>query len=306
VPNLPVSHSEERFIDAGNLRFCYDSFGDAADPPLVLIMGLAAQLVLWDDDFCALLAAQGRYVVRFDNRDIGRSSYLDHLPTPNLTLGFLAQFLRRKYSAPYTLVDMARDTIAFIDALGLDKVDVVGASMGGAIVQELAILTPERFRTIPMIMASSGDPNLALPTIAAFRALMAKPPRDKEAYLTYYATFWTALSGREYAIDPARTRHQGELCYERGNHPAGAARQFGAILASGNRKSKLRGVRSRTLVIHGLSDPLIPPSHGRDLAHTVPGATLKLIEGMGHALPEKCWPDIVAAIGAHAPVPTTA
>jgi pimeloyl-ACP methyl ester carboxylesterase len=301
---IDVNHSAEAFVSANGLEFCYDTFGEATDPPLILIMGLASQMILWDDDFCALLASQGRYVVRFDNRDIGRSTYLDQLPVPNLLLGFVKHLLRIKNVAPYTLVDMARDTIGVMDALGIAKADVVGASMGGAIVQELAVHFPQRLRTATAIMSSTGDPKLERPTVAAFRALMKSPPRDREDYLAHYHALWVALSGDGYPIDPVRTRRQGEIGYDRGIHPKGAARQFGAILASGNRKKGLRGIDTATLpflVIQGRNDPLIRPSHGRDLAATVPGAKLEMVAGMGHTLPERCWKQIAGAIAAHAP-----
>ena len=299
---IDVKHGAEAFVSANGLQFCYDTFGEPTDPPLILVMGLASQMILWDDDFCRLLASQGRYVIRFDNRDIGRSTYLDQLPVPNLLLGFVKHFLRIKNKAAYTLVDMARDTIALMDALGFDKADVVGASMGGAIVQELSVHFPERLRTATMIMSSTGDPKLERPTVAAFKALMKTPPRDKDAYLEHYARLWVALSGDGYAIDPVRTRRQGELGYSRGIHPKGAARQFGAILASGNRKAGLRNVdtsRLPVLVIQGMSDPLIRPSHGRDLAATIPGSKLEMVAGMGHTLPERCWPQIAGAIARH-------
>lgn len=301
-----MRHSEEAFVEANGLRLCYDTFGEPGDPPLVLIMGLAAQMILWDDDFCALLAAQGRYVVRFDNRDIGRSTYLDELPPPNLPIAFAKHLLHMRNAAPYTLVDMARDTIGLMDALGFEKADVMGASMGGAIVQELAIHFPQRLRSVTTVMASTGDPRLQIPEIGAFRALMRKPPRGREDYLAQYALLWTALSGDGYPIDPVRTRRQGERGYERGIHPAGVARQFGAILASGNRKPALREVKLPALIIQGMNDPLIRPSHGRDLAAAIPGAKLEMIPGMGHTLPERCWSQIVSALDAHAPTAAVA
>ena len=296
-----MRHSDEAFVEANGLKLCYDTFGEPDDAPLMLVMGLASQMILWDDDFCGALAAQGRYVVRFDNRDIGRSTYLDDLPAPNLPIGFAKHLLHMRNAAPYTLVDMARDTVGLMDALGFAKADVVGASMGGAIVQELAIHFPQRLRTITTIMASTGDPRLQPPSIPAFQALMRKPPRNREEYLSHYALLWTALSGDGYPIDPVRTRRQGELGFARGVHPKGAARQFGAILASGNRKAALRLVHLPALIIQGMNDPLIRPSHGRDLAAAIPGAKLEMVPGMGHTLPEKCWPQITAAIAAHAP-----
>ncbi len=296
-----MRHSEEAFARVGDLQLCYDTFGEPGDPPLILIMGLASQMTLWDDDFCALLAAQGRYVVRFDNRDIGRSTHFDALPVPNTLLNFAKFMLRLKINAPYSLVDMARDVVGLMDALGFAKADVMGASMGGAIVQELAVHFPERVRTAIAVMSSTGDPSLQLPVPSAFLALIRKPPREREAYLKYYPELWTALSGDGYPIDPVRTQRQGAIGYERGIYPRGAGRQLAAILASGNRKPQLRNVRVPFLVIQGMNDPLIRPSHGRDLAASVPNAKLEMVPGMGHTLPEKCWPQIAAAVASHAP-----
>jgi pimeloyl-ACP methyl ester carboxylesterase len=303
---VQIRHSEEAFVSANGLRLCYDAFGNATDAPMILVMGLASQLVLWDDDFCKLLASQGRYVIRFDNRDIGRSTYLDELPVPNIPLSLLRAFFGKPVKAAYTLLDMATDTVALMDALAIAKVDLVGASMGGAILQELAIVYPERIKTLTLMMSSSGDLRLQWPTRAAFRALMRTPPRERTAYLEYYEELWIALSGDGYPIDKLRTQRQGMLAYNRGIHPAGSARQLGAILASGNRKPGLRAVTVPTLIVQGLNDPLIRPSHGRDLAKTIPGAKLEMVSGMGHTLPQRCWSQIARAIDDHAQPPVEA
>jgi pimeloyl-ACP methyl ester carboxylesterase len=294
-----VRYHDAAFAQAGDVRLCYDAFGDPADPPVVFIMGLAAQMIVWDDEFCRQLAARGRYVVRFDNRDIGRSTKFDGARAPSAIDFFLSRLPGRTYRAPYTLVDMARDTAGLMDALGLETAHVVGASMGGAIAQEMAIHFRSRLRTLTTIMASTGNPRLPPPTPKAFAALVRSAPREREAFLRYYVKTWRVLSGNVLPFDAERTRRQGLASYERGINPPGVRRQLAAIIASGNRRPALRSVSIPTLVIHGTADPLLRFPAALDLRDAIPGATLVAVEGMGHALPPVLWPKILAAIERH-------
>jgi pimeloyl-ACP methyl ester carboxylesterase len=300
---MVVSESEQagpQFADANGIRLCYETFGRRGDPPIVLIMGLAGQMILWDEDFCTALAAQGRYVVRFDNRDIGQSTHFDASPAPSMRGLLFARLLGRTPQAPYALVDMARDTIGLMDALGIERFDVVGASMGGAIVQELLINFPQRLRTATAIMASTGAPRLPPPTVAALRVLTRRPTTERAAYVDGYVKAWRVLAGEHFPFDAMRMRRQAERGFERGLNPPGVSRQMLAIVASGNRKPALANVRVPTLVLHGSIDPLVPLAHGRDLAASIPGAKLRVIEGMGHTLPRQAWPQILDEIGKHA------
>jgi pimeloyl-ACP methyl ester carboxylesterase len=288
------------FASANGMRLCYETFGNPADPPLLLIMGLATQMIVWDDDFCTQLAARGFRVIRFDNRDIGLSTKLERARTPSFPEMMLAQVTGLRFRVPYTLRDMAADTVGLLDALGIERAHVVGASMGGAIAQEIAILYPGRVQTLTSIMSSTGDPKLPRPKPRAMAVLAKKVPHDRAGYVREYVATWRVLAADHFPFDAARTARQGEAGYDRGINPPGAARQLLAIIASGNRKKALAKVRIPTLVIHGTEDPLIPFEAGLDTAKTIPGAQLLLIEGMGHSFPREVWPRIIDAIAQHA------
>jgi pimeloyl-ACP methyl ester carboxylesterase len=292
--------SAPSFVAANGITLCYDTFGDPSAPPMVLIMGLAAQMILWDDDFCTELAARGYWVIRFDNRDIGMSTRFPEARTPKFAEMALAQVTGVRLRVPYTLRDMADDTLGLMDALGIKTAHVVGASMGGAIAQEIAIRYPARLRSLTSIMSSSGSRLLPGPTPKAMARLGKKVPLDRAGYVREYVVTWSILNGDRLPFDAERTRGHGELTYERGINPAGAARQLMAIVASGSRKRALRKVRVPALVIHGTDDPLVPVEAGYDLARTIPGARLVLIEGMGHSFPRVVWPRIIDAIAQHA------
>ncbi len=288
------------FAPANGIRLCYETFGDPANPPLVLIMGLAAQMIVWDDEFCALLAGRGFWVVRFDNRDIGMSTRFPKARTPGLAELALAFTARIKFRVPYTLSDMAADTVGLMDALGIRSAHIVGASMGGAIAHEIAILYPARVRSMTSIMSSTGDPKLPGPTPRARARLAKRVPLDREGYVREYVATWRVLAGDHFPFNAERTARQGTAAYDRGINPPGVARQLLAIAATGNRKQALRGVRVPTLVIHGTADPLVPDAGGQDTARTIPGARLLLIGGMGHSFPREVWPRIIDAIATHA------
>jgi pimeloyl-ACP methyl ester carboxylesterase len=292
--------SERAFAPTNGLRLCYETFGDRSNPPMILIMGLAAQMIVWDDQFCALLAARGFWVIRFDNRDIGESTRFPNARTPRLAELMLAQATGLRFRTPYTLRDMAADTVGLLDALGVRRAHVVGASMGGAIAQEIAIAYPERVRSLTAIMASSGDPKLPGPQPKALARLAKKVPLDRAGYVREYVTTWSVLAADHFPFDAERTARQGAAGYDRGINPPGVARQMLAIIASGNRKRALRDVRVPTLVIHGTADPLIPVAAGHDLAAAIPGAQLLLVQGMGHSFPREVWPSIIDAIARHA------
>lgn len=292
--------SERAFAASNGIRLCYETFGDRANPPMILIMGLAAQMIVWEDEFCTLLAARGFWVIRFDNRDIGESTRFPNERTPRLAELMFAQATGLRFRIPYTLRDMAADTAGLLDALGVARAHVVGASMGGAIAQELALAYPARVRSLTSIMSSTGDPKLPGPQPKALARLAKKVPLDRPGYVREYVATWSVLAGDHFPFDADRTARRGAAGYDRGINPPGVSRQMLAIIASGNRKRALRDLRIPTLVIHGTADPLIPVAAGHDTAATIPGAQLLLIEGMGHSFPREVWSPIIDAIARHA------
>ena len=295
-----TAHQPERIARANGIDLCYEIFGDTDAEPMLLIMGLGAQMVLWDDGFCRQLAARGFRVIRFDNRDIGKSSKLHGgkrlTPLELLKL----RFLKIPVAAPYKIRDMAEDTIGLMDALGIKSAHLVGASMGGMIAQETAISFPERVRSLTSIMSTTGNPRVPPPSRAALALLMQPEPTTKEEFLARFQKTWKVLRVGSFPEDEILDRSRGERIYERGPSPAGRARQLRAILASGSRKERLRAVKAPTLVIHGTVDPLVHPMGGKDTAASIPGAKLMMVEGMGHALPVPMWPQVIDAIDKHA------
>ena len=292
--------SNESVVEANGIKICYDEFGDPASTPLLLVMGLAAQMIVWEVDFCNDLAARGFRVIRFDNRDIGKSTHFSDAPAPAMNEIFMAAMTKRPLPIAYTLRDMAADAMGLLDALGIATAHVVGLSMGGAIAQEIAINFPARVRSLTSIMASSGNPNLPPPSAAGLGVLTRPRPATREAYVADYVANWQVLNGPNFAFDEARTRAQAELGYERGLNPDGVSRQMLAIVASGDRRDALHRVALPALVIHGSADPLVPVEAGRDTAASIPGAELVIVEGMGHTLPRAAWPRVIDAIARHA------
>ena len=287
-------------VPANGIELCYDTFGDRAAPPLLLIMGLAAQMIAWDEAFCEQLAARGYFVIRFDNRDIGRSTRFPQHGAPDL-MALLGQALMRKpVTAPYTLRDMAADAASLLDALGIARAHIVGASMGGAIGQEMAIHFADRVITLTSIMSSTGDPSLPQATPEAMAVLLAPPPKDRDSYFESYKRTWAVLRGPGFPLDEARDLQRAARAWERGLNPPGVARQLAAILASGDRTAALASVRVPTLVIHGDADPLVRHQGGVATAKAIPGARLVTIKGMGHALPISMWSQLIDAIAEHA------
>src|SRR6201996_6574666 len=295
-----VAHQPPKTARANGIDICYEVFGDDSAEPMMLIMGLGAQMVLWDDAFCEQLAARGFRVIRFDNRDIGKSSQLSGGKRLSPLELMKLRFLKIPVAAPYKLRDMAEDTIGLMDALHIRSAHLVGASMGGMIAQEIAIVFPERVRSLTSIMSTTGNPKVPPRPRRAPPMLMAPPPASKEEYFARFAQTWKVLRAgsfpEEEALDPGRAART----WERGLNPPGVGRQLRAILASGSRKERLRAVKAPTLVIHGTVDPLVRPEGGKDTAASISGAKLLMIDGMGHALPIPMWPQIIGAIDQHA------
>jgi pimeloyl-ACP methyl ester carboxylesterase len=268
-------------------------------PPVLLIMGIGAQMILWPDGFVDTLLARGLRVIRFDNRDVGKSTWLDHLGVPSLSGMTAKAMMGMKVKAPYTLWDMALDTVGLLDGLEIDRAHAVGASMGGMVAQCLAIRHPERLHSLTSIMSTTGSRKLFRPKPKAVSALLGTRPTSREGAQDYFVTFSQAMAGTGYPVDEAVARDIAGRAYDRGNHPAGFQRQWAAILASGSRRRLLADVKTPTLVMHGSDDPLLIPEGGRATARAIPGARLEIIEGMGHSLPAGVWDRIADGIAAH-------
>ncbi len=286
----------EQFCDVGRgITLCYETFGDRSDPPAVLIMGLSTQMVAWQDDFCSELASRGLYVVRFDNRDVGRST---HLTGPGPTVVQL--LTRSKRAAHYTLADMADDTAGLIEVLGIAPAHVIGASMGGMIGQMLTIRRPGLVRSLVSIMSNTGSRWSGQPALRIYPSFLARTPTDRDRYIAHAERLFAAIGSTGVPRDVDGIRHIAEVSFDRDPTTDGSERQLAAIQAGGDRTRELRRVRTPTLVIHGTVDPLISPSGGKATARAIPGARLMMIKGMGHDLPRVLWPQLIDAIAEHA------
>jgi len=286
----------EHGAHANGIDLCYETFGDATKPAMLLVMGLGTQMLGWDAAFCRLLAERGYFVIRFDNRDIGKSTWCDDAEVPNVLLMYAKAALGFRPKAPYLLKDMAADAIGLLDALGIERAHVVGASMGGMIAQEMAIGWPERLISLTSIMSTTGDRSLPAATPEAGSLLIAQPARDRDEAIVSYRKLMKTLRVGDFPEDEALDADRANAAWERGYHPAGSARQLAAIIASGDRTKALAGVIVPTLVIHGRVDPLVRVEGGMATAAAIPGAELLIVERLGHALPIALWGEIVDAI----------
>jgi pimeloyl-ACP methyl ester carboxylesterase len=285
----------EEMAPVDGIELCYQEMGDPEGEPLLLIMGLATQMIAWSDEFCAMLAERGFRVVRFDNRDIGRSTKIRSEGVPNLV-----NLLVGRGDPPYRLRDMAADTVGLMDHLGIEAAHLVGASMGGMIAQCAAIGHRDRVRSLCSIMSTTGSRRVGHPSYKTFGLLIGRPPREREAAIERVIKTFKTIGSPGYPFDEERIREIAGRSFDRGHSQAGIARQLHAITASGDRTARLRRLDVPTVVIHGKSDVLVNPSGGRATADAIPNARLKLIDGMGHDLPRQLWPTIVEEIACNA------
>ncbi len=286
----------EQFCDVGRgITLSYETFGEESAPPMLLIMGLGMQMVGWPDEFCEQLAARGFYVVRFDNRDAGRSTHIQgRPPTPG-------QLLRRRIDpVHYTLSDMAADAAGLMRELGLEPAHVVGASMGGMIAQTLAAEHPASVRSLVSIMSTTGHRWKGQPAFRIYRYLLRRAPADRDGFIEHTTRVFTAIGSQGLPQDTERTRDMAARSYDRGHDPTASGRQLGAIIASGDRTGPVRTIAAPTLVIHGSKDPMVARSGGVATARAIPGARMLTIQGMGHDLPSAAWPQLLDAIAEHA------
>ncbi len=288
--------SQERIVPANGIEIAYQEIGDASAEPLLLIMGLGTQMLGWDEEFCGLLANRGFRVIRFDNRDIGRSTKFEvaGVPRPaDLLIG-------RRSTAPYLLTDMAADTTALMDYLEIDEAHLVGASMGGMIAQTVAIENPDRVRSLVSMLSTTGNRLVGRPELKTFGVLLAHPPPGRESAIEQALKTFRIIGSPGYPLDEQRLREIVGGSFDRGHSRAGVLRQLHAITASGDRTSELRKLRLPATVLHGERDRLINSSGARATAKAIPGARLRIFEGMGHDLPRALWGEFIEEIAAAA------
>jgi len=285
---------------ANDITLEYEIIGDLADPALLLVCGLGGQLISWPDAFCAELADHDYAVVRYDNRDVGLSQKFGDAGLPDLAATLSSLAAGEATSSPYSLDDMADDGIALLEVLGLAPAHIVGASMGGMIVQAMAIRHPWAVRSLCSIMSTTSDPAVGQPTPEALAVILQPPPATRADVVEAMVSGSRLIGSPRYPMDEATVRAAAALAYDRAYYPEGTARQVAAILSAKDRTAALGEVAVPTLVIHGDADPLVTPSGGEATAKAVPGAELLIIEGVGHDLPEAVWPEVIAAIAANA------
>jgi pimeloyl-ACP methyl ester carboxylesterase len=288
-----VKVSEELFapVSAG-IELCYQTFGDPDADPLILVMGLGGPMTWWDADLCEMLARAGFYVVRFDNRDIGRSSRAQG----RVTRATLARaFAGARVRAPYTLDDMAADTFGLMDHLGLESAHLVGVSMGGMIAQTMAIAQPRRVRSLTSMLSTTGKRTVGWQSPSLFPTLFS-PRNNRDDYIAASGRVWQLIGSPGYPVDEDESRKRAAETFDRGIPRSGVLRQMIAILKAPNRSVRLHSLHVPTLVIHGLADRMVHVSGGRATAAAIPGSELLLIDGMGHDLPPALFETFVSAI----------
>jgi pimeloyl-ACP methyl ester carboxylesterase len=286
-----VAERTVRNVGPSRIEVAYERFGDPAAPPVLLIMGAGAQMIHWPEGFCTELVGRGVQVIRFDNRDAGRSTHFADAPWPDLAAALAGDFS----SVRYTLSDMAADTAGLLDALGFGSAHLVGASLGGMIAQMVAIEYPDRVRSLTSMMSTTGDRRVGQPDFTVISGLGA-PPADRQGFINWQVRAFRVVGSPGFEFDEAALADRAGRAYDRGHDPLGMLRQSLAALASGDRTQRLRALRVPSLVIHGGDDVMCHVSGGRATAAAIPGAELVIIDGMGHSLPRPLWPELATRI----------
>nr|WP_295930604.1 alpha/beta hydrolase [uncultured Dyadobacter sp.] len=286
--------NEERALHVGpsQIEIVYQRIGSQANPPVFMIMGGGAQLIAWPDGFCTELASRGLQLIRFDNRDTGLSSHFDAAPVPDLAAALAGDYT----SVSYTLSDMAADTVGLMDALGFDRVHLVGASMGGMIAQTVAIEYPGRVLSLTSIMSTTGNRSVGQPDYAALATVGTPPTDDRQAAIGWQVRSLRLIGATAYPFDEAEAADRAARAWDRDHDPLGMLRQAVAVVKSGDRTEGLSALNVPTLVMHGTADKMIDVSGGRATAAAVPGAELVLYDGVGHGFPKQLWPEFADRI----------
>ncbi|MDT4917189.1 MAG: hypothetical protein QOI15_2571 [Pseudonocardiales bacterium] len=285
----------EELADVGRgITLAYEQLGNPDGIPLLLITGLGQQLHGWPDGFCELLVERGYRVVRFDNRDVGRSTHVDFPPARPVAM------LRRRWDPrQYDLGDMAADTVGLLDALGLASVHIVGASMGGMIAQTVAARYPERVASLVSMMSTTGARRVGRPALSTWRLMMGRPSRSRAEFADRGVRMWRHIGAPGYPFDEAAVREIAGRSWDRDPSPLGVARQLAAVIKSGDRTAEVRRITAPTLVVHADRDLMVNQSGGASTAAAIPGARLRTVPGLGHDLPRGAWPTLVELLDDH-------
>lgn len=284
---------------ANNIEIEYETYGDPSGKPLLLVMGLGAQMIRWDEGFIQEFVKRGFYVIIFDNRDVGLTTKFEEFGVPDRIKMYQSLAKGEKIEAPYLVDDMADDAIGLLDVLGIEKAHICGASMGGMIVQAIVCKYPSRVLSLTIIMSSSRKPRLPQVRPEALKILMTPAPQEREANIEHSVETWRVIWGSGFPFPEDMVRERARREYDRSYYPQGSTRQMVAVLACADRTKQLASVKVPTLVIHGKDDPLGPYEDSVAISKAIPGSELLLIEGMGHSLPPETWPQVINAIVAN-------
>jgi len=286
--------SEELFAPVSpGVELCYQTFGDPTDEPLLLVMGLGGPMTWWDAEFCEQLAGRGFHVIRYDNRDTGRSSRQQGRVS---RLALVRAFAGARVAVPYSLSDMADDAVGLLDHLGHESAHVAGISMGGMIAQTMALEHPGRVRSLTSIMSTTGKRTVGWQDPKLFPRLLAGRRLEREEYVATSVAFWGLIGSPAYPEPEESRRRKAEVTFDRGLNGPGVLRHMLAVLTQPNRGPALRGLQIPALVVHGLADRMVHVSGGRATSAAIPGSELLLIDGMGHDLPEPLWTTVAEGI----------
>ncbi len=283
---------------ANGIELAFETFGDPADPPLLLINGLGGQMINWHEDFCAHFTNRGFRVIRFDNRDVGLSTMFDPDGIPDIKEITRIQEQGKTIEMPYSLWDMAADAVGLLDFLQISSAHILGSSMGGRIAQIVALINPERVKTLTSVMATMGEPGFPPPNPETLKILSKPTPTDRQGFMEHALRIARLFSGPSYPVDERLVEERAAASFDRSFNSGGVTRQMAALMTTASCKEELRLLDAPTLIIHGSADPLIPVACAEDIAETVPGAQLMIIKGMGHSLTDipPVWPLIVDAV----------
>ena len=296
----------EQYVRANGIRLAYEEFGQPDHPAMVLVMGLGTQLLGWPLAMCEELASRGFRVIRFDNRDIGLSEKMENAHIPQAVGLMLRARLRLPVNVPYTLTDMARDCVGLMDALGIERAHLVGASMGGMIGQIVAAKFGERLLSFTSIMSSSGNPRIPGASPDVVRAMVKRSLSGEKPDLASSMALWRKIGSPAYQPTDAQLKKKILDSWQRSDYREGYSRHLAAVIANGSRVKLLRKITTPTLVIHGRDDALVSVHGGIDTARNIPGSRLKIFDGMGHDLPAALLPEIIELIASHAVASATA